>query len=452
MSWEVQVNMALHFIALLAAALRMAVPLSPALKAVLREEHKPGDTSVVTVSFEVRGDVAGSGDMEKLSAQGRFGFEERILPQRTESCSALRTLRYYNAAGVECTVGEERSVRELREPVRLLVAELRGGKPFLYSPSGPLTWEEQQLVEGPMDSLVMGGFLSTDPVSVGDEWRPSDGAAAALLNLSTVTNNQAVCKLDGMDDTVARIGVRGEVEGTTLGAPTKLVLSGQIVFDRVRTKITHANLKQTEEHQPGPIEPGFKVEASFTFDRRIGSPLARLNDNAIEKLPLAANPATEQLVYDQPDGRYRFYFPRGWNVFKSNPQMVILRLVEDGEWTAQCNVAAAPSVAAGTHMKPEEFRSQVEKALGNQFEKIIQEGEVPAPQGHWVYRLAAVGAAGGQPVVWYYHLVANPQGQQLVFIFTLSSRFVEQFGAKDLALVGSLEFAPVRTASSTKDR
>ena len=76
---------------------------------------------------------------------------------------------------------------------------------------------------------------------------------------------------------------------------------------------------------------------------------------------------------------------------------------------------------------------------------------MPAPQGHWVYRLAAVGAADGQPVVWYYHLVANSQGQQLVFIFTLSSRFVEQFGAKDLALVGSLEFAPVRTASSTRD-
>ncbi|MBI3461756.1 MAG: hypothetical protein HY000_01665, partial [Planctomycetes bacterium] len=49
------------------------------------------------------------------------------------------------------------------------------------------------------------------------------------------------------------------------------------------------------------------------------------------------------------------------------------------------------------------------------------------------------------------HLVASPQGQQLVFIFTLSSGFVDQFGAKDLALVGTLEFGPVRTASSKKE-
>ena len=101
-------------------------------------------------------------------------------------------------------------------------------------------------------------------------------------------------------------------------------------------------------------------------------------------------------------------------------------------------------------MKPEEFRAQVQQALGKQFQQFVQEGEVPAPRGLWIYRLAAAGTAGDQPAIWIYHLVASPQGQQLVCIFRIHASQFDNFGAKDLALVGTLEFATSKTASSQK--
>jgi hypothetical protein len=198
----------------------------------------------------------------------------------------------------------------------------------------------------------------------------------------------------------------------------------------------------------GPLGHALRVKATYNFRRNTEAEITRLNEKALEKLPLASNPATEQLVYAQPDGKFRFHFQRGWFVTLSNPQAAVMRLMEQGNFVSECHVLAAPTVAAGTHMKPEEFRAQVQRALGNQFQQFIQQGEVPAPKGYWIYRLAAAGAAGQQPVVWNYHLVAGPQGQQIVFIFRVPADQIDQFGVKDIAVVATLEFEAPRTVTN----
>ena len=72
---------------------------------------------------------------------------------------------------------------------------------------------------------------------------------------------------------------------------------------------------------------------------------------------------------------------------------------------------------------------------------------MPAEGGNWVYRVAAAGVDSNGPVLWYYFLVASPEGRQLVFIFALNADAVERFGPRDLAMIGSLEFTPLRTAA-----
>jgi hypothetical protein len=132
----------------------------------------------------------------------------------------------------------------------------------------------------------------------------------------------------------------------------------------------------------------------------------------------------------------------------NHPHAVIFRLLEKGEFVSECHLLAAPTVTAGTHMKPEEFRSQVQQALGKQFQEFLQEGEVPGPKGYWFYRLAAAGTAGDQPAIWIYHLVAGPQGHQIVCIFRLHASQYDNFGVRDLALIGTLEFEPSKTAAN----
>ena len=43
-------------------------------------------------------------------------------------------------------------------------------------------------------------------------------------------------------------------------------------------------------------------------------------------------------------------------------------------------------------------------------------------------------------VVWYYYLLASPEGDQLLATFTLADTEVQAFGGQDEALMGSLRW------------
>ena len=427
-------------------------------KITLREELRPGEMAVVSLEFKAQGDLLipqgnNKETAQKFTAQGKFTYEEKCLPIEPDAKGvSSKSLRYYTSSSVESVVESTRIAREVREPVRVMVCEVRDGRPFVFSPSGPLTVEEYELVEADatLDSLVLGGLLPGEPVAVGETWKPGDEAVAAVFSLAQVTENKLGARLESFDESSAKIKLEGHFSGMASGAKSTRIVVAQIVFDRTRSKITQLDLSHAEEREMGPLGHALRVKATYNFRRNAAAKIARLNEKALEKLPLLSNPATEHLVYAQPDGKFRFHFQRGWFVTLSNPQAAVMRLVEQGQFVSECHVLAAPTVAAGNHMKPEEFRAQVRQALGQQFQQFIQEGDVPAPKGYWIYRLAAAGAAGQQPVVWNYHLVAGPQGQQIVFIFRVPAEQIDQFGVKDLAVVATLEFEAPRTVTNQK--
>ncbi len=425
-------------------------------KVALREEFRPGETAVVSLNYKAKGDLLDSHGNNKplvhtMTAQGQIVFEEKtIAPDDDPSGSPRRSLRYYSKSAIESVVDDRRTVLDLRQPVRLVVCELRKGKPFLFSPGGPLTSDEYSLLEADaaLDSLVVGELLPTEPVAVGESWKPSDAAVAAVFNLSQVSKNEVVAKLEKLEAASARVTLTGKLAGVASGAKSQQTISGHFIFDRTRSRVASLDLTITEERSPSPIAWGISSQAGFVLKRKFDEPTPKLSDPEIEKLPLTAHAAIEHLAYVQPDGAFRFHFPRGWHVSQSTPKAAALTLMENGQFISECHVLAAPTVAAGTHMSTDEFRAQVQQALGKQFGSFIQEGEVPAPKGYWIYRLAAAGANGDKPVVWYYHLAAGPQGNQVVFIFRLHPDQIDRFGATDLSVVSSVEFGTPRTATN----
>ena len=56
-----------------------------------------------------------------------------------------------------------------RQEVALLVAEVREGAVFTYSPGGPLTRAELELAQVPADPLTLGGLLPEKPVVGGGD-------------------------------------------------------------------------------------------------------------------------------------------------------------------------------------------------------------------------------------------------------------------------------------------
>jgi hypothetical protein len=72
-------------------------------------------------------------------------------------------------------------------------------------------------------------------------------------------------------------------------------------------------------------------------------------------------------------------------------------------------------------------------------EKELQAGEVPAENGRWVYRYSTSGHTDGISAVQNCYLVATPEGEQMIVVFTMTPKQVDKLGARDLSLIGSLE-------------
>ena len=91
--------------------------------------------------------------------------------------------------------------------------------------------------------------------------------------------------------------------------------------------------------------------------------------------------------------------------------MTVLKRVERGRLVAQCNLAAGPNAGRGRHQDPDQFRDDVRKGLGPRFGQFLGVGEVDGdPAGGFRYKVGVQGRQGDLGVVWYYYLIAGPDG------------------------------------------
>jgi hypothetical protein len=108
---------------------------------------------------------------------------------------------------------------------------------------------------------------------------------------------------------------------------------------------------------------------------------------------------------------------------------------------AQCNLTAGPNAGKGRHQDLEQFRDDIRKSLGGRFGHFLGAGEVDGdPAGGFRYKVGVQGRQGELGVVWYYYLIASPEGDQLVATFTLAETQHKAFGDKDETLIGSIRW------------
>ena len=114
-----------------------------------------------------------------------------------------------------------------------------------------------------------------------------------------------------------------------------------------------------------------------------------------------------------------------------------MRLVDRGELVAQCNVTTLAPVKPGGQATLEKFQQDIERSLAKSFRRFLAASQSENDLGYTIYRVAAEGAVDELPIQWNYYLVADRQGRQTVFAFTLESDLVERLGAADAAVVGT---------------
>ncbi|MBX9579993.1 MAG: hypothetical protein K2X87_06755 [Gemmataceae bacterium] len=410
----------------------------------LAEVPQPGECSRYAVDLDVSGTLSVLGDggkpqSLKLQARAKHRFADRTLA--VADGQPARSVRHHVEATASSVVGGEKSDRTLAADRRLIVTARKADGPLAFSPAGPLTRDELDLVTEHFDPAGLPGLLPGKEVKVGDTWAITNPAARVACLFDGLTANQLTGKLTGVADGLATFEVTGTAEGIENGAKVSVTVSATGTFDVAAKRVTGLAWKQTDDRGAGPVSPASKVEATITLKRE---PLAvappGLADAALAGLPPGDPPAQlTALRHADPKGRYRLVYPRGWHVTGQTDTHLVLRLLDAGEFVAQATVSTWRKAEPGKHSPPEEFKKAIADSPGWTATTVFEDGEVALDGGRWLYRVVAAGTSDGRPVAHAFHLLAGPNGDQVAVTFALHPDKLKALAGRDLELVRGIE-------------
>ena len=417
----------------------------------LAEKVQVGDCFHVHIEMALEGELRVSKDGKTvplpLRASAAHDYSERVLNVGPTGL-AERSARVYEEAWVNIVGEKDGTKRTLRPERRLMVAERLKDEPLVYSPAGPLTREEVELIGEHFDSLYLTGLLPGKAVAVGETWKAPNTVAQALCHFEGLTEQSLVCKLEEVKGNSARVSVNGTATGIDAGALAKLKITATYHFNLETKRLSELDWKQQDEREQGPASPASAVKVSTVLKRKPIEQPRSLSDVALVSVPGDMNPPEPmlQLEHRDPKDRYEMVFGREWHLVSQTEEHTVLRLLDRGDFVAQLTVTPWTPAEKGKHLSPEAFKEAMAETPGWVPDKELQAGEVPAEDkdGRWIYRLSALGQMDGVAVLQNFYLVAAPTGEQVVLVFTMAPKQAERLGSRDLAIVGSLEFPSCR--------
>jgi hypothetical protein len=409
----------------------------------LAEDVKAGDCFKVQLDMKLSGEMRIRKDDKtvplKLEAAAKHEYPERILA--FADGGVQKAARIYETAKAAITVGADSVERTLRPERRLFVVQRSKDQGLVYAPVGALTREELDLTAGHFDSSIVTGVLAGKEVSVGDTWKVPSTVVQGLCNFEGLTEHTLTGKLESVTADTATFSLTGTANGIDLGAIAKLKIDAVGRFDLKAKQLVSLEWKQKDERDQGPVSPVTVVESTTTLKRQAIEQPEALSDVALVSVPADKEPPATllQLDYRDPKGRYSFLYPREWHITSHAKEHLVLRCMDRGDFVAQVTITPWKKADKGKHITAEEFKQNMNDLAGWEPEKELQAGEVPAENGRWIYRFSALGQMERVTAVQNFYLVATPEGEQFILVFTMTPKQVDKLGARDLSLVGGLE-------------
>jgi hypothetical protein len=283
--------------------------------------------------------------------------------------------------------------------------------------------------------------LPDRPVKVGDRWRVRDAAAQALSEYDSLTSNKLEATLESADAAKARIRLKGSVQGSARGGAGKMSCDGFFTFDLQAALVDHLDLNRVESRQAGPVEAGLDLKSTLTVTRQTAEPPPELSDAALAGIPLEVTSERELVRLTTPSGKAAVLHDRHWHMFWEDPKLIVMKRLNGGQVIAQCNLMVGPNAGKGRHQDTTQFRDDIRLALKQRFVRFLGAGEIDGnPAGGYRYKVGVQGREGKLGIVWYYFLIASPEGEQLLATYTLVEDHMQVFGEQDLLMIGSLQW------------
>jgi hypothetical protein len=286
-------------------------------------------------------------------------------------------------------------------------------------------------------------LLPGKAVKLEESWKIASSAVQLLCHFEGLTEQKLQGKLVEVTDDTARFTVTGTASGIDLGAMVKSTIDASCVFDRKANRLTRIEWKQKDERDQGPVSPASTVDVTTMMQRAVIETPDTLSEVALVSVPAGnADPPAHMTQVQLTDTKSRFDLThaREWTLVGQTDEHVILRLMERGDFVAQATITPWESAEKGKHMEPEKFREKMAKTPGWDMDNEVQIGEVPAEGGRWIYRVSATGSLDGTNVLQNFYLIAGPNGEQVVVVFTMTPKQADRLGSRDLSLAGSIDF------------
>jgi hypothetical protein len=302
----------------------LASPVAGQDSVTLAERFEPGAISRVEVSVKLSGKLAVPAGKDKpprlvaLTGNSRVSYEERILT--ADEPGMLKAVRIYRDVEFVRVVDGMVQDAGIRPSVRRMVVIKTEGRRAPFSPDGPLTWGEIDVVRTDVfNPAAIPGLLPAGPVKKGQTWKASAAAVSELTDMEKVDSGELTIELIGVTEVdrkrVARLKMSGTVKGVNEDGPNEQTLDGSAYFDLDAAMLTYLSIKGSHKLLDGNGQTAGVIEGQFTMTRAaIARPPAELSDAALGIVALKPTAENTLLLYDNSDLGVRFLYPRGWRV------------------------------------------------------------------------------------------------------------------------------------------
>ena len=376
-----------------------------------------------------------------IKALAELAYDERRI-------EAKESRRFYHEASAKIEVANRGDERRLRDDLRNIVCKLDDSKPLLYSPNGAFERNELELVTVPFNSLFVDQLLPNKKVKRGFEWTHQNETLALLLGVDAVTAGEIKSKVAAIDKDVVRLEMDGSIVAAVDGVVTDLDVDAKYNFDRKSRRINWVAAKIKERRAAGAASPSFDVLARIRmFVSK--SKNSKLTTQKASENQLSQNDAATLLEHRSKDKGFSFLHDRRWHVINEAPNSSILRMIDDGETVAQCNIRTM-KVDPKNETTLEHFKKEILQGLKKTQPQIADATTLTNSSGLRILRVQVLGTVSESPVQWIYYHAASKQGLGLTYSFTMSADAAEKFQATDHDITNSLRISNTILQSSIR--
>jgi hypothetical protein len=376
-----------------------------------------------------------------VSGDSVIDYDERILAATAGKVD--KTIRQYRRIDLQRKIGERPQQATLRNEVHRLVVLRRKNTEVPFSPDGPLTWGEIDLIRTDVFTPALVGLLPADPVRTGDRWTASVEAIQELTDLENL-EGQVECRLEQPATVVegrryARVALTGRIRGLTEDGPTVQQLDGYFFFDLESRHLSYLSIQGVhillDKESKDAKEVG-RVEGKFTLARQPLPDARGLSDEALRGVVLEPNADNTRLLYDNPDLGIRFLYPRRWHVAGVHGRQLGVDAPDgSGLLLTLDPLVRIPTAAQFQTESREYLQKEKAKLLGSQAPNRLQ--QAPQELDHFGLEVEAA----GQRVQMEYYIARQGNGG-----VTIAARLLQ----KDLAVLQKEVEGIARSLAVTK--